>query len=288
MTAAQDAGSPIQKGCRCTSCAPSFLHTGRVDLSAFILRDGSRARATGQVIGYGGEVWFDPPLPVPLVACAPGHEPGPRPSGIGVLTSGVDLDRLQFRVEKDGAVAGMATLTGVWRGDRLHVDEQSDEPPDPEPWPFWSTPPCPPPPQGWPQVPEGSNIEPSPPENIPGRVSVVLFRPTPTQVVLVVATSQPDAAEALLRPIYGDALCVVASRWSPDQVQAVRQALRDHWTKWGVYEVADHAGEDAQVTVSAKVVRVLPDMAEWSLTLPYEIFEVTPWLGPIRTQPPVQ
>jgi hypothetical protein len=260
-----------------------------VDLSALILRDGSRARATGQVIGYRGEVWFDPPLPVPAVAYAPGHEPAPRPSGIGVLTSGVDLDRLRFRVEKDGAVAGLATLTGVWRDGCLHVVEQSEEPLDPEPWrPFWSTPPCPPPTRGWPQVPEGSNIEPSPPESIPGRVSVVIFRPTPTQVVLVVATSQPDAAEALLRPIYGDALCVVASRWSPDQVEAVRQALHEHWEEWGVYQFGDQAGEDAQVTVSAKVVRVLPEMAEWSLTLPYGIVEVTPWLGPIGPQPTAQ
>lgn len=257
-----------------------------MDLSTLILRDGSRTRATGQVIGYGDDVWFDPPLPVPLIAYAPGHEPAPRPSGIGVLTSGVDLNRLRFRFEKDGAVSGLATLTGVWRGDRLHVDEQSEEPLDPEPWrPFWSTPPCPPPTHGWPQVPEGSNIEPSPPESIPGRVSVVVFRPTPTQVALVVATSQPDAAEALLRPIYGDALCIVESRWSPDQVGDVRQALHEHWAEWGIYELGDQVGEDAQVTVSAKVVRVLPDMAEWSLTLPDGIFDVTSWLGPVISQP---
>lgn len=40
--------------------------------------------------------------------------------------------------------------------------------------------------------------------------------------------------------------------------------------------------------MSAKVVRVLPDMAEWSQTLPDGIFEVTPWLGPISTQPTAQ
>jgi hypothetical protein len=112
----------------------------------------------------------------------------------------------------------------------------------------------------------------------------VIFRPTPTQVVLVVATSQPDAAEALLRPIYGDALCIVASTWTPEQVEAVHQALHQHWAEWGVYEFGDRAGEDAQVTVNAKVVRVLPELAEWSQTLPDGIFEVTPWLGLVHTQ----
>jgi hypothetical protein len=104
-------------------------------------------------------------------------------------------------------------------------------------------------------------------------------------VALVVATSQPDAAEALLRPIYGDALCIVESRWSPDQVEDVRQTLHEHWAQWGIYELGDQAGEDAQVTVSAKIVRVLPDLAEWSLTLPYGIFDVTPWLGPVISPP---
>ncbi len=258
-----------------------------VDLSALILHDGSQARATGRVVAYRGDVWFEPPMPVRLVAHAPGHEPPPRPSGVGVRTSGVDLDRLSSRFEKDGAVAGWATLSGIWRGERLDVIEQSEESRDENPWrPFWRTPPCPPPPGGWPQVPEGSNIEPSPPSSIPGRVSVVVFRPTPTQVVLVVATSQPEAAEALLRPVYGDALCVVASRWSPDQVEAVRQALHRHWAEWGVYEFGGRAGDDAQVTVAAKVVRVLPGIAEWSLTVPPGIVEVTPWLGPVDPRPP--
>ncbi|HSN05966.1 MAG TPA: hypothetical protein VLV82_01375 [Candidatus Angelobacter sp.] len=191
------------------------------------------------------------------------------------------LDLLSPRVEKDGGVAGRATLAGVWRGGRLDVVDQG-EPRDEDPWrPFWSTPPCPPPPQGWPQVPVGSNIEPSPPESIPGRVSVVVFRPTPTQVVLVVATSRPEEAEALLRPVYGDALCVVASRWSPDQVDAVRQALHEHGTEWGVYEFGGRAGEDAQITVIAKVVRIVPAVTEWCLTLPDGIVEIIPWLAPM-------
>lgn len=257
-----------------------------MDLAALVLRDGSQVRATGSVIAFGGQVWFDPPLPVPLVAYPPGHEPAPRPSGLGVLTTGVDLDRLRFRREKEEAVEGLATLNGVWRADCLHVVEQTDEPLDPEPRrPFWSTPPCPPPAGGWPEVPEWSNIEPTPPELIPGRVSVVVFRPTPNQVVLVVATSQPDAAEALLRPVYGESLCIVAATWTPDQLEEVRQALHQHWEQWGVNEVSDLVGDDAQVTVTAKVVRVLPEMAEWHASTPVGICAVSPWLSPTSAEP---
>jgi hypothetical protein len=227
-------------------------------------------------------VWFEPPLPILAIWYAPGHEPPPRPSGVGVLTRGVDTDRLSFRVEKDGGIEGWATLTGVWRGELLDAVEQSEQRPEPDPWrPLWGTPPCPPPVGGWPRVPEGSNIEPSPPELIPGGVSVVVFRPTTTQVVLVVATSEPAAAEKLLRPMYGDALCVVPSRWSPDQVEVVRKALAENWAAWGVYQFGDQVGDDAQVSVVVDVVRVLPSIAEWCRTLPYGIVEVTPWLSPV-------
>jgi hypothetical protein len=265
---------------RATGASP-HLHTDGVDLSDVVLHDGSRARATGHVVAYGGEVWFEPPLPTPAIAHAPGHEPPPRPCGLGVLTSGVDLDRLAARFAKDEGVGGWATLTGIWRSDHLDVIHQSDSVRDPSPWrPEWTIPPCPPPPRGWPQVPEGSNLEPRPPEKIPGKVSLVLFRPSPTQVVLVVATSRPEAAEELLRPVYGDALCIVPSRWSPDQVEAVRATVGERWDEWGIYESGDRIGGDAQVTVTLKVVRVLAEMAQWTRALPYGLLDVTPWLCP--------
>lgn len=253
-----------------------------MDLSGLVLHDGDRTRGTGRVVAYQGQVFFEPQLPVPLVRYAPGHEPPPRPSGVGVLAHGVDLDLLASRVEKDGGISGLATLTGTWHDEALHVEEQTAEQRGrPRPHVFLTVPPCPPPPTGWPRVPEGSNIEPHPPESIPGRVSVALFRPSPTQVVLVVATSEPVEAEELLRPLYGDALCVVPSRWAPEQVEEVRSTLHRHWSAWGVYEFGNRTTEDGQVLVVATVVCVLPAMAEWSRTLPDGILEVTPWLGPI-------
>jgi hypothetical protein len=253
-----------------------------MDLQSLVLRHGMRARAAGRVVAYEGKVWFDPPLPVPAIRYAPGHEPPPRPSRLGVLVRGVDLGRLSNRFEKDGGVSGWASLTGTWRDGYLDVVEQSEEWREQDHWqPVWVDPPCSPPADGWPRVPAGSNIEPSPPETIPGMVSVVLFRPTTTQVVLVVASSQPDAAEALLRPLYGDALCVVPSRWTPEQVESVRQAMQENWAAWRVYETGNRSGEDAQVTVTAKVVQVVPAMADWSRSLPYGIADVTPWLRPL-------
>lgn len=259
---------------------------GFVDLSALMLRDGIHARAAGRVVGVEGRVWFEPPLPVPLIGYLPGHKPAPRPSSLAVRASGVDLDMLSDRFEKDGSVSGWATLTGLWRGGLLEVVDQREEWRGRSAWgPSWTTPPCPPPARGWPEVPEGSNIEPAPPEAIPGMVAVVSFRPTPTQLVLVVATSEPDAAEAMLRPLYGDALCVVPSRWKPTEIEAVRTVLEKNWRQWGVYEFCEQVGEDAQVTVTAKVVHVVASTVVWSRSLPDGIAEITAWLRPLDPPP---
>jgi hypothetical protein len=209
--------------------------------------------------------------------------PPPRPTGIGVGSEGVDLDDLSRRRENDGAVEGWAALTGVWNGQHLEVtDQRAEEPHGQYRKPRWDTRPCPPPPDGWPQVPEGSNIKP-PPQVIPGQVSVVLFRPGPTQVVLVVASSEPDQAEALLRPLYGAGVCVVRSRWTAHQVQAVRVLLRQHWGDWTIFDPGNRIEDDAQLTVSAKVVHITRGIVPWARSLPHGLSEVIPWLRPPST-----
>jgi hypothetical protein len=49
-----------------------------------------------------------------------------------------------------------------------------------------------------------------------------VFRPSPDRVELVVATTEPGCAQAVMRPLYGDAVCVVPSRWMAAQVTSVR------------------------------------------------------------------
>ena len=129
----------------CSACAGTSVRLwgrlGVVDLASLVLRNGSIARAVGRVVAFDGEVWFEPPLPVRLVAYAPGQEPPPRPTGAGVLTRGVDLDQLSRRREKDAAVEGWAALAGVWRDQHPRVTEQrAEEPHGKDRTPRWAYP----------------------------------------------------------------------------------------------------------------------------------------------------
>jgi hypothetical protein len=56
--------------------------------------------------------------------------------------------------------------------------------------------------------------------------SLAVFRPSAHQAVLVVAVEEPEHAEAVLRPICGDRLCVVRSRWTKEQLDGASQRLQ--------------------------------------------------------------
>lgn len=63
-------------------------------------------------------------------------------------------------------------------------------------------------------------------------------------LVLVVAAADPDAVEAQLRPQLGDLLCVVTSRWTKAELDAVRAHLHAHWEQWNLYGLGPSNGED--------------------------------------------
>jgi hypothetical protein len=253
-----------------------------VDLTSLVLKDGALTRAAGRVVGYDGQVWFEPPMPVPPLANQP-----VRPSGWGVLTRGVDLLALTNRHERDGGVEGRAVFAGEWRQERLHVlEQQAQRLPDPSPNPRWDRPPCSPPTHGWPHSepgPEyepGVNLSPRPPHPIPGATAVTVFRPAPTQVVLVVATTEPAQAEALLRPLYGDAVCIVPSRWTAGEIEVVRAAINRHLTEWLIFGAGQTSAEDGQALPYANVTRLIPKMADWARSIPTGLLDVRVWLTP--------
>lgn len=111
-------------------------------------------------------------------------------------------------------------------------------------------------------------------------VAWTVFRPSRTQAVLVVAATEPERVEAALRPHYGRALCVVRSRWTPEQVTAVRESLRAGMRTWNVYTFGDTATGDGQLLVTAKAVRVVPALASWAAGVPAGLLHVNTWLAP--------
>ena len=116
-------------------------------------------------------------------------------------------------------------------------------------------------------------------------VAVTIFRPRDDQAVLVVAAADADTVEAWLRPQLGDLLCVVASRWTRVEFDAVRTQLNELWDKWNLYELGESRNEDGQACTEAKLTRILPEIAVWAASLPSGIVAFDPWLRRSNPKP---
>ena len=113
-------------------------------------------------------------------------------------------------------------------------------------------------------------------------VAVTVFHPGMSQAVLVVAAADLAVVEARLRPQLGKSLCVVPSRWTQDQLDAVRGHLHQRWRHWNLYELGPQHAEDGQAHITARLVRVLPEIAVWAASLHASIVALEPWLTPAK------
>ena len=113
-------------------------------------------------------------------------------------------------------------------------------------------------------------------------VAVTVFHPGMSQAVLVVAAADLAVVGARLRPQLGKSLCVVPSRWTQDQLDAVRDHLHQRWRHWNLYELGPQHAEDGQAHITARLVRVLPEIAVWAASLHAGIVALEPWLTPAK------
>ena len=111
-------------------------------------------------------------------------------------------------------------------------------------------------------------------------VAVTLFRPSEDRAVLVVAASDQPAVEARLRPQLGVLLCVVPSRWTKAQLDEIRDYLRERREQWQLLGSGPHHTDDGQARMTARLARVLPEIAAWANSLPDGIVALDPWLAP--------
>lgn len=146
-------------------------------------------------------------------------------------------------------------------------------------------PPCPTPPGGWSRRRDNLRAGLDDLLDAGAAVAVTVFRPGPDQEVLVVAAADPDTVEARLRPQLGWRLCVVASRWTTAELDAVRAHLHARQRAWNLFQLGQSAGEDGQACIAAKLTRVLPEIAVWAAHLPAGNVSLDPWLRPVRPQP---
>src|SRR5215475_16219771 len=93
-----------------------------------VLRDGDEVTAWGLLVRNEQGDWFEPPLAVPGIHIG---DRSVRPAWSGaVRVAGADFDTLHERIQRDGAVQGWATVTGIWSGDHLQVQRQIPQGPE--------------------------------------------------------------------------------------------------------------------------------------------------------------
>lgn len=220
--------------------------------------------------------WSDPPRPR-------------RRSRLSVRLVGADVEAVATGFGPDNAVPGCGTVCGVWRGDVIEVRSQSPAGPPPRATPEWTTPPCPPPVGGWSHSAPADNLDLDlgDLQTSGAAVAVTIFRPGPTQAVLVVAAADVDAVAAILRPQLPDRLCVVASRWTRSQLDEVRGYFVGNLREWGVELVSDQVDHRAQPSIRVDLLRVTPALAEWAAALPDGLLELAPYLTPVPAETPV-
>lgn len=254
------------------------------------MREGVLARAAGRVLVIDGTVWFERPLPRASALIHP--RPTPRPGRHALRAHGVDVDRLDRREEYPGGVIeGWTTLTATWHHGELHAQAQDPMPAaDVEPN-RWISPPCPPPAAGWPVVPivgsmTAANLPAFPPRREQWAdltiTQITLFHPEPTQPVLVVAAEDPERAERALRPTFGAALCVVASRYRRRDIDAVQDRLQQELSarRWRMTSTGRSASDAGQPTVTAQFAWIESEVAQWAATVPDGLLDADAWLTP--------
>jgi hypothetical protein len=150
--------------------------------------------------------------------------------------------------------------------------------------PRWKAPPCPAPAGGWPRPPrwrdgdQNLDFDLGDLEETGAAVAVTIFRPARDRAVLVIAAADPDAVEARLRPQLRALLCVVPSRWTKAELDAVRDHLDAQHDAWCIYLWGSSVAEDGQACITAQLTRVLPEIARWADSLPPGILVLDPWL----------
>lgn len=269
-----------------------------MDFASLIIREGDRVTASGRVVRTETGDWFEPPVPVPATGSLFRTVRPAWRGSIRIVGANFD-DELRGRFERDRAVEGYATLTGIWTASHLRVEHQTLPDFQLPKIPRWEMPPCPPPQGGWPHQTWVYGIKEVETGEYPAvqyvglvydlgdlletgaAVVVTTFRPSEDQAVLVVAAADLEAVEAQLRPQLGQLLCVVPSKWTRAELEAVRAHLTAHPEDWNLYMWGGYTStEDGQAKITAGLTRMLPEVAAWAANLPTGILDLEPWLVP--------
>ncbi|UQX88477.1 hypothetical protein M6D93_00380 [Jatrophihabitans telluris] len=264
----------------------------RADYRALILHDGQSVTATGEVVSVPGH---------PVRWCAPAAEAAtgtagpPQPAKycpIGVDLHGANLDQLTGRLAVGGTIAGTARISGRYAAGAVTVTSQSRVPAyGLVPSSRFDIPPCPAPAGGWPRggpinLADDLRAATSYQERHPADVvQVAILRPSRTAVVAYVLTAgHPSAADAALRPTYGDRLCTHTSPYSRAEIDSAQKAFapptEGAFPGSGLYATGQGLTRDGSPVIDVQLAFVTEQLARIAESQPRGLVELNAWLVP--------
>ncbi len=211
---------------------------------------------------------------------------------LGVRPTSSRIARACDTSNKDGAVEGWAQLRGTYRQGALTVTFQGPAIDDVATTPDWSDPPCTPPSGGWTGTAESVVEDYQAYDRAhPGEIAnLVLFRPTDSASVLVLAVQHPDDLRPAM-PVDPAVVCVVPSRYTAAEIDAatreVEALMPPTGGSGGVYSTGtETADETGQRLMTVEAVMVTERLRSVVLDAPAGLIQLDPWLRAVEVQSP--
>jgi hypothetical protein len=243
-----------------------------------VVRPGDRVSASGRYVLCDDGEWLDLARVDGLVLRRPGRRSSHSVRLIGLDPAGVPGN---FRSGDNSIIPGYVRVTGVWQDETIRVDDQGTVA-----YPVQRHrefgPPCAGPVGGWDTVASSDRVSELRSLRAGGAIVRDQWRCTSGgAVVLIVAAGDVDLVERILGPRLRRRLCVVASRYSAEQVRDVEATFATRHREWQ-FEICGAAGLDhvGQPYAFAELMRVTGDLADWADTLPDGLLELRPSMTP--------
>jgi hypothetical protein len=247
-----------------------------VSARELVVRPGDRVSVSGRYVACDDGEWLDIAQVNDLVL-----HPADWRSPKSVRLIGIDPAGVPSDYGSEQIIPGNVRVTGIWQDETIRVDGQGTVAYPARRYREF-VPPGTAPVGGWDTVATSHHVPELPSLRASGAIVRDHWQQTSSgAVVLIVAAGDVDLVERILGPRLPRRLCVVASRYSADQVRDVEAtfAIRhEEWQfeSWGT----EGLDQDGQPYAFADFMRVTDDLADWADTLPDGLLRLQPTMTP--------